>query len=298
MIAGPGGVIAGGSRGGIGIGPGGGVIAGGSRGGIAVGPGGGVIAGGSRGVVAGYPGVGLSRYTAGGAAFRGGVYGTRYWSSSGFRTQAFGVRSGFVHYNAFSVGWARGRVGFWQPTRWVVPSVWTPIGWPVLVPWLGFGPTVFPIYVDYGTTVVYRDNYVYVNGAPTVTQAEYFEEATNIADVGRTARVSDTDDWRPLGVFAIVQGEETASNLVFQLGINRSGIIRGNYYDGLSDTTLTVFGSVDKKSQRATWTVGERKDVVYETSIANLTKGETSMLVHFGKDRTQQWSLVRLEEPK
>jgi hypothetical protein len=65
----------------------------------------------------------------------------------------------------------------------------------------------------------------------------------------------------------------------------------------LSDSTLPVFGSVDKKTQRAAWTVGDRKETVYETGVGNLTEAETTMLVHFGKDRTQQWTLIRLEEP-
>ena len=65
----------------------------------------------------------------------------------------------------------------------------------------------------------------------------------------------------------------------------------------LSDTTLPVYGSVDKKTQRAAWTVGDRKDTTYEAGLANLTKSETTMLVHFGKDRTQQWTLVRVEQP-
>ena len=47
--------------------------------------------------------------------------------------------------------------------------------------------------------------------------------------------------------------------------------------------------SVDKKTQRAAWTVGDRKEPIYETGFANLTRSETTMLVHFGKDRTQQW---------
>ena len=61
---------------------------------------------------------------------------------------------------------------------------------------------------------------------------------------------------------------------------------------------MPVYGSVDRKTQRAAWTVGDRKDTVYETGIGNLTEAETSMLVHFGKDRTQQWTLVRLEKPQ
>jgi hypothetical protein len=39
-----------------------------------------------------------------------------------------------------------------------------------------------------------------------------------------------------------------------------------------------------------------RKETVYETGIGNLTEDETTVLVHFGKDRTQQWTLIRLQE--
>ena len=95
----------------------------------------------------------------------------------------------------------------------------------------------------------------------------------------------------------MVQGEQVNGNDLFQLAVNKAGTIRGNYYNALSDTTLSVYGSVDKKTQRAAWTVGDRKEPIYEAGFANLTKEETTMLVHFGTDRTQQWTLVRLEQP-
>jgi hypothetical protein len=106
------------------------------------------------------------------------------------------------------------------------------------------------------------------------------------------------DEWIPLGVFAMVQGEEKDANDIFQLAINKDGIIRGNYYNALSDTTVPLYGAVDKTTQRAAWTIGEKKEPVYETGIGNLTEAETTMLVHFGKERTQQWMLVRLEQPE
>jgi hypothetical protein len=56
-------------------------------------------------------------------------------------------------------------------------------------------------------------------------------------------------------------------------------------------------GAVDKKTQRAAWTVGDRKEPIYKAGFANLTKSETTMLVHFGQDRTQQWTLVRMDPP-
>ena len=55
---------------------------------------------------------------------------------------------------------------------------------------------------------------------------------------------------------------------------------------------------MDRKTQRAAWTVGGRKAPVYEAGIANLTKDETTMLVHFSKDKSQQMTLVRIETPQ
>ena len=82
------------------------------------------------------------------------------------------------------------------------------------------------------------------------------------------------------------------------LAINKDRVLRGNYYNALTDTTLPLTGSVDKANQRAAWVVGDKKDTVYETGLGNLSQPETSMLVHFGKERTQQWTLVRLEAPE
>jgi hypothetical protein len=36
---------------------------------------------------------------------------------------------------------------------------------------------------------------------------------------------------------------------------------------------------------------------VYETGIGNLTQPQTAVLVHFGTESTQQWTLVRMEQP-
>jgi hypothetical protein len=156
-----------------------------------------------------------------------------------------------------------------------------------------------PVYYDYGTTIVYQDDSVYYNGDPVATAAEYATQAAELAAAGQAAKPAENEEWKALGVFAAVQGEEQqdASN-IFQLAIDKDGVIRGNYYNALTDTTVTVYGSVDKKTQRAAWTVGENKETVYETGFANLSQPETQILVHFGKDRTQQWTLVRLEKPK
>jgi hypothetical protein len=84
-----------------------------------------------------------------------------------------------------------------------------------------------------------------------------------------------------------VQGDEQNANEVFQLALNKDGVLRGNYYSAVTDMNLPVYGSVDAETQRAVWTVGGQKGTVYEKGIANLTEPQTTMLVHFGKDRTR-----------
>src|SRR5262249_55413712 len=91
-------------------------------------------------------------------------------------------------------------------------------------------------------------------------------------------------------------GNQTDANAVFQLALSKSGAVAGNYSDMLAGTTLQVHGSLDKKNQRVCWTVGDNKTTIYESGIENLTKEQSPVLIHFGKDNTQQWMLVRLPD--
>jgi len=292
-VAGPGGRAAvGGSSIGVSQGSRGTAVTG-SRGGAAIGPGG-AVAGGTRGAAVTGP-YGLSGYTTtrGAAVTR---HGTAYVSRTTLHTQAVTVRRSFVHYNCFTPAWYRTHVTAWRPVAWTAAAFWVGATWATVSQSCGYPAE--PVVYDYGTTLVYEDNRVYYNGEPVATAEEYTEQAGVIAAKGQEARASAKDDWVALGVFGMVQGDEKDANKIFQLAINKEGIIRGNYYDALTDTTVPVVGSVDSKTQRAAWTVGERKETVYETGIANLSEAETTMLVHFGKDRTQQWTLVRLEAPE
>ena len=105
-------------------------------------------------------------------------------------------------------------------------------------------------------------------------------------------------EWLPLGVFALVEGEQEEPTMFLQLAVSKEGIIAGTYQNTVSDAALPVEGIVDKQSQRAAWTIGDNKNTVLETGIVNLTEEETPVLIHFGDEQTQQWLLVRLEEPE
>jgi hypothetical protein len=209
------------------------------------------------------------------------------------------ARDHFNHRDAFRGGWWGRHPGAWRAAAWGTgaaagAAAYGTATWGDCSGYGGYSSE--PNNYDYGSNVVYEGNNVYVNGDSVGTQEQYAQQAQTIADTGRQARASQEEEWLPLGVFAMVQGEQASGNDLFQLALNKSGVIRGNYYNALSDTTLPVSGSVDRKSQRAAWTVGDRKEPVFEAGLANLTRSETTMLVHFGKGRTQQWTLVRIDQ--
>src|SRR5262249_16463926 len=155
-----------------------------------------------------------------------------------------------------------------------------------------------PFMYDYGDVVTYQDGNVYSGDEELASEAEYADQATQIAETGQQAQPAADEKWQPLGVFAMVKGDETTSDNIFQLALNKDGVLRGNYYNALTDSVQPVYGALDKKSQRVAWTVGDKKDTVFEAGLYNLTQEQTTMLVHFGKDRTEQYELFRVEQQK
>ena len=82
------------------------------------------------------------------------------------------------------------------------------------------------------------------------------------------------------------------------MAANKSGApFEGIYYDVISDASVRVQGAIDKQTQRLAWTVGDNKVTVGETGIYNLTMDEAPARIDIGKDKTQQWTLVRLKQP-
>lgn len=208
---------------------------------------------------------------------------------------SFPGRSGW-----FSSSWYRRYPRAWRP-RIRVGRVWLFVPYRSWITWLAWSPLNAPppqpVYYNYGTTVVYQGDTV-VKGTEKIASAEeYYQQAAAIAESGEES-VTEEDEWQSFGVFALVHGDEESSTKMMELNANRSGKIRGNYYDALTETVVPITGAVDKESQRVAWRIGDSKTVVYEAGMADLTKQELTILVHFGKDQTQQWQLVRLEDPE
>jgi hypothetical protein len=211
---------------------------------------------------------------------------------------SFGVRHpGYGSW--FGRGWYGKYPSAWRAARWTTAGIWAATTYNAWNRWWRWPAAAQPVYYDYGNTTVYEGDIVYQGGEEIATADEYYEQATEIAASGQEdTQLSEDDEWQSFGVFGLVQGDQTEADKVLQIGSNKNGVLRGNYFDTLTETTLPVDGFVDPKTQRAAWTVGDNKTVVYETGVGDLTEDEATMLIHFGKDKTQQWSLIRLEEPE
>jgi hypothetical protein len=172
------------------------------------------------------------------------------------------------------------------------------------------------------SNVTYNNNNVYINGQPVGTSAQYYTQAQQLAQSGITNYVqpapdyseseNDGDDeepgsptdsagnaanWRALGVFALASPGQTASNQMLQLAINKDGILRGNYYNQLTNETSEIYGALDKKTQRVSWTIGNNTATVFDAGLIDLTKKDSSVLVHYGPSNTDRMALIRLEGP-
>lgn len=213
-----------------------------------------------------------------------------YW----IHNNAVIIRNSFNRYNIYTPAWYRRYPAAWYPPVWAYGNPWLFVPWPRLSVWLGY-PTASPIYYSYGTNVVYQNNAVYVDGQDVGTLAEYYQQAEEIASAGEEDSSAD-GQWMPLGVFALSDGDQKNASLLLQLAVNKQGIIRGNYTNTSMNETKIVRGSVDRQTERAAWTLGDNKDVVFDTGIYNLTKDETTVLVHFGDKRTEQWLMIRLDQ--
>jgi hypothetical protein len=219
--------------------------------------------------------------------------------------------------------WSRPHPGFYNwythggynPWRWWGPCTWAGVtGWIAGAAWGTAWGT--PVAYDYGSggNVVYQDNSVYVNGQQAGTADDYAQQAYDLAQAGSTAlapydQAEDNGnadnapqqtaaDWMPLGTFGLTDVDGGEPNVVMQLAVNKQGIISGTYRNEGTDTSVRLQGSVDKKTQRAAWWSHDYPGAVFETGIYNLTKDQTTCLVHYGKTKTETKMLVRLNPPK
>jgi hypothetical protein len=237
-----------------------------------------------------------------------GARGVRPYSMNTLRARGDVVRDNFRRNDWYANrGWYGNHFNRWWPGGWwFAGGMMTAMLWTDLFAWGGYGAYgggggggggVATIPYDYGTTVVYQDDGVYVQGNRVGTAEEYAQQASTIASQGDAdAKIADDDQWRSLGVFALARAEESDPSNFLSLAIDKEGILRGSYYNAVSDENSHVTGKVDKKTQRAAWTIGDKKEPVYEAGISNLTKDQCTILVHKAAGKTEQMLLVRVKD--
>ena len=241
---------------------------------------------GAQGAAAGY-----AAANANGAGFGAGF--TQVLPSARYGT-ATAVRGNFNHYGLYGQGWNAEHPGAWAAAGWGANNAWRAATWDSAGAWCGC-TAASPVYYDYGNNVTYQNNDVYVNGQDTGTSAQYYDQAAMLAATGTEAQAPSDGEWLPLGVFAFSKNGQTSSVATIQIAVDKQGVVRGNYTDTVTHNTQPIHGSVDKQTQRVAFTVGDNTTNVLETGLYNLTKDEAPALLHLGKDRTEQWLLVRLE---
>lgn len=183
--------------------------------------------------------------------------------------------------------------GAWAITR---PFRWA--DWGGVGSWMGYGTTA-PASYNYGEDMYYQDGEVYSGDQQLATAEEYAQQAETLVASAPDKPAEDMQ-WMPLGVFALTQDGQSSGappSLFMQLVLSKDGVISGTFSNKTSGETQTLEGMVDKKSQRAAWGVEGKQRPIIETGLANLTKDSSPALIHFDGEETQQWLLVRLEEP-
>ena len=155
-------------------------------------------------------------------------------------------------------------------------------------------------YGGYGDTVYYPTEPGQPADANAAAYQQEVQQANQLAGAGQKAAgaAANDADWMPVGVFALMPNGQAQSNTMVQLSISKQGIVKGSYYDMVTDTIQPLAGSVDKKTQMVAWSLESNKSVVYETGLQNLTQDEGPVMVHFPGNHSQKWKMVRMEEPQ
>jgi len=239
-------------------------------------------------------------------AGRGVIGGVHPYSFAALNGRGDLVRNNFYHGGWYGGrGWYGNHFRPWWPGGWyggwgLGVGMLAGLTWGELSSWGGYGSA--PMAYNYGSTICYQDDGVYVQGERVASTAEYAEQAATLASSGGPeVSIPKEDQWRSLGVFALARAEETNPSTFMSLAIDKDGLIRGTYYDAVSDTNTNITGKVDKKTQRAAWTIGDKKTPIYETGLQNLTQKQTTILVHRddgkgGNGKVEQMLLVRVQD--
>lgn len=199
-------------------------------------------------------------------------------------------------------GYGHGYIGHYPANPW---WWWAPVTWNAVTSFVyaSSPPPQQPVYIDYGTTVVQEGDKVYVDNKEVpaeVYNKPVRELATAVEQPPPPFPSADEkeSEWLPLGVFALAEEEKGDPVMFFQISVSKDGKVSGGYESVITGDQKPIAGQVDKKTQNVAWRIGDNVETVFATTLANLTQDVSTVAVHFGKERVQNWLLVRMPEPQ
>jgi hypothetical protein len=251
-----------------------------------------------------------------------GGYGAHGYGAYGAHGYGAGYAHGYAN-GAYHGSW--GYPGAWGCPGWSEGAAWTMMGVSTLTTFLGLGMIAASSHGSGSknsgnvTNITYEGDNVYMDGQPCGTATQYYNQAQQLAAQASAqpkyvqndyssyyanlppnnqtpAQPDPNEKWEPLGVFALAEPGQTQSNMLLQLAINQAGIVRGNYMNQLTNEKSQVYGALDKKTQRISWTIGQNNTTVFDTNLATLVQKDSQVLVHYGPTNTQEMALIRLAQ--
>jgi hypothetical protein len=197
------------------------------------------------------------------------------------------------HRGAWGGGWGWGNP--WNIATWGTTAAWLGLG-AAAPAWGGYGPTNTTIYDTDNDDLNAPDSQL-AGGQNLSPEALAKESAAarTLAAKGATEPAND-DKFMPLGIFTLAPENQTEASAMLQLAVSKQGVLRGSYYDLLSDVNHPIRGSVDKQSQRVAWTFGPQGKVTFQTALPVLTEPSGPVAVHYENGQTRQWVLARYEK--
>lgn len=208
-----------------------------------------------------------------------------------FQNKASQARSNFDnHSQPFSKSWYADHPRAWQATH-PHADAWAVAGFGTAAAWLGI------------TAAAANDTTVYTSDTTDDGDDSAEDDATDQApsDDNSASQLAKTGagqqagagDFLSLGVFKLSPKGQPNAWAMLNLAVSKSGVVRGTYYDILSDQEQPVQGAVDKATQRVAFTIGAQGTIVFETLLPNLTSDSGNITLQYNDGTKSQWTLAR-----
>ncbi len=168
--------------------------------------------------------------------------------------------------------------------------------WSRIVVWLPWQWSR-PVYYFYETNgdIYYSTTEDFSSLTPVDSKETFIAQAAKIAN-GQYPISNQQSDWMPLGMFTLAPENDSSEmpKRYLSLAISKAGAVTGAYFDSGTNTTLEIKGGIDPISQRIAWKFDGNDWPIMESGLYNLTKEESTLLIHTSGHNTEPQLIIRL----